>query len=58
MCLFRNPDTYECVCQHGYYGDGFVCQPEVNCFNVPTLCHPNAQCVSTTSGVICVCKTG
>lgn len=49
---------YECVCNTGYYGDGFVCLPEINCLNVPNMCDVNARCVSTTSGLQCICNTG
>lgn len=56
--LFREPTKYECTCNPGFFGDGFVCTPERNCINIPSLCDPNAQCVSTTSGYQCACNQG
>lgn len=56
--LFREPSKYECSCNPGFFGDGFVCTPERNCVNIPILCDPNAQCVSTTTGYQCVCNQG
>lgn len=53
-----NPSTYECKCNAGYFGDGFLCTPERNCRNIPSLCDPNAKCVSTTSGYQCICNQG
>lgn len=58
MLYIRDHRLYECVCNPGYFGDGFGCMPEVNCINVPSLCSSDAQCVSTTSGLQCVCNTG
>lgn len=55
---FREPSKYECVCDPGYFGDGFVCTPEENCLNVPALCHSLASCHSTTSGLKCICNQG
>uniref|UniRef100_A0A182JJM2 Nidogen n=1 Tax=Anopheles atroparvus TaxID=41427 RepID=A0A182JJM2_ANOAO len=54
----REPLTFECVCNSGYFGDGFVCTPERNCANIPSMCDPNARCESTTSGYQCICKDG
>lgn len=51
-------NTYECACNDGFYGDGFICVPEVNCFNVPSLCHENGRCISTKSGYQCICNAG
>uniref|UniRef100_A0A1Q3FIC5 Putative low-density lipoprotein receptor n=1 Tax=Culex tarsalis TaxID=7177 RepID=A0A1Q3FIC5_CULTA len=53
---YNNPSTYECKCNAGFFGDGFVCTPERNCRNIPSLCDPNAKCVSTTSGYQCICN--
>ncbi|ETN61938.1 nidogen [Anopheles darlingi] len=55
---YRQPNTYECACNPGYFGDGFVCTPERNCVNIPSLCDPNAHCESTGSGYRCICKDG
>ncbi|XP_055600604.1 nidogen-like [Uranotaenia lowii] len=55
---FREPSQYECTCNPGFFGDGFVCTPERNCANIPSLCDRNAKCVSTTSGYQCICNQG
>lgn len=57
QCLPVN-DSYECVCNGGYYGDGLLCVPELNCRNVRELCHEFAQCIRTSAGYQCVCNTG
>lgn len=53
-----NYNKYECACNSGFYGDGFVCVPEINCVNVPSLCDINGRCVSTKSGYQCICNAG
>lgn len=50
--------SYECMCNEGFEGDGFNCMPEVNCYNVPTLCHEFGRCISTRSGYQCICNSG
>lgn len=55
---FREPSKHECTCNPGFFGDGFVCTPERNCVNIPSLCDPNAKCISTTTGYQCVCNQG
>jgi nidogen (entactin) len=55
---YRDPSVYECACNAGYFGDGFVCTPERNCANVPEMCHRDAHCMSTTAGYECVCNQG
>ncbi|XP_055547444.1 nidogen [Wyeomyia smithii] len=55
---FREPSKYECSCNPGFFGDGFVCTPERNCANIPSLCDPSARCVSTTTGYRCICNEG
>lgn len=54
----RDANKWECVCNGGYYGDGFVCTPEENCLNIPSLCDVHAQCQSTPKGLTCVCNSG
>uniref|UniRef100_A0A182NFC0 Nidogen n=1 Tax=Anopheles dirus TaxID=7168 RepID=A0A182NFC0_9DIPT len=55
---YRETSTFECVCNAGFFGDGFVCTPERNCANIPSLCDPNARCESTTNGYQCICNDG
>uniref|UniRef100_A0A182XKY2 Nidogen n=1 Tax=Anopheles quadriannulatus TaxID=34691 RepID=A0A182XKY2_ANOQN len=55
---YRDPSSYECMCNQGFFGDGFVCTPERNCANIPSLCDPNARCESTTNGYQCICNDG
>lgn len=58
QCLPNDNGTFACACNQGFEGDGFNCSPEVNCYNVPTLCHELGRCVSTRSGYQCVCNSG
>ncbi|XP_035915634.1 nidogen [Anopheles stephensi] len=55
---YRDQSTYECTCNQGFFGDGFVCTPERNCANIPSLCDQNARCESTTNGYQCICNDG
>lgn len=49
---------YECRCDPGYYGDGYLCVEEQNCRNTPNLCDPNARCVTAADGLQCICNPG
>ncbi|XP_055916936.1 nidogen [Eupeodes corollae] len=53
-----DPALFECICNPGFYGDGYLCIEEQNCQNTPSLCDPNASCQSINSGIACVCKPG
>lgn len=55
---YRDPQLYECSCNQGYHGDGYLCILDVNCQNTPGLCHQDASCTSTAAGLKCVCNTG
>lgn len=57
QCL-PTDDSYACKCNSNFYGDGFICVPEINCYNQPSLCHENGRCVSTKSGYQCICNSG
>ncbi|XP_014478375.1 PREDICTED: nidogen-2 isoform X2 [Dinoponera quadriceps] len=51
--------SYACMCQPGYYGDGFTCFPQFSCMDEPSLCSPDATCVSVGENIFaCVCKEG
>lgn len=55
---FRDPQKYECQCMAGYHGDGYTCIEDQNCLNNPHMCDMNAKCLSTNSGLVCVCNQG
>ncbi|XP_059616809.1 nidogen [Phlebotomus argentipes] len=55
---YRDSTVYECVCDPGFEGDGFVCRRELNCVIDPRMCHPQATCVASGSGVKCICNQG
>uniref|UniRef100_A0A1B0GHS0 Putative nidogen n=1 Tax=Lutzomyia longipalpis TaxID=7200 RepID=A0A1B0GHS0_LUTLO len=59
-CLpnYRDSTVYECVCDAGFEGDGFVCRREVNCIIDPHMCHPQATCLASQTGVKCICNQG
>lgn len=57
MCQPTRNNTYECACDPGFYGDGFICIEEINCMNTP-LCHEQGRCIQTSSGFQCVCNGG
>lgn len=56
--ICSEPAQFECICNAGFYGDGYLCIEEQNCQNTPTLCDPNANCQSTNNGIACVCNPG
>ncbi|XP_045101280.1 nidogen-like [Portunus trituberculatus] len=52
---------YRCKCQEGYEGDGFFCKSTRSCQLDPSLCHPQAVCVSDSQssfGFSCRCQEG
>ncbi|KAL6434963.1 hypothetical protein ACFW04_005251 [Cataglyphis niger] len=49
--------NFACICQPGYYGDGFTCLPHTSCKRDPSLCSPDATCVSAGENQFaCVCN--
>lgn len=56
--LYRDLSKHECVCDTGYYGDGYVCVEEINCRNTPNLCDVNAKCTTQSTGLQCICNPG
>ncbi|XP_015172869.1 PREDICTED: nidogen-2 isoform X3 [Polistes dominula] len=59
-CGYNQTTTnYVCICQKGYYGDGFTCLPQSSCKRDPSLCSPNASCVPAgDNNFACVCNDG
>ncbi|GAB0089199.1 Nidogen [Sergentomyia squamirostris] len=59
-CLpnYRDSSVYECICDPGYTGDGFVCRREVNCMSDPHICHHQATCIVSGGQVKCRCNQG
>lgn len=55
---YRDPVEYECQCNPGFHGDGFVCSKQVNCANTAGLCDKDATCGSSINGPICTCNGG
>lgn len=51
---------YQCQCDEGFYGDGFVCYTEINCHIDPNLCDlQHATCVTDANRrYICQCNNG
>ncbi|XP_076174255.1 nidogen isoform X2 [Ptiloglossa arizonensis] len=51
--------NFGCICQPGFYGDGFTCLPQSSCKHDSTLCSPDATCVTAGENQFaCVCNEG
>ncbi|XP_078048195.1 nidogen isoform X3 [Augochlora pura] len=51
--------NFACVCQPGFYGDGFTCLPQSSCRRDPALCSPDATCVPAGDNQFaCMCNEG
>lgn len=51
-------NTYTCVCNEGFLGDGYQCTLEPNCRNIPNLCDLHASCLKQSGGYACECNKG
>eukprot|EP00735_Rhodelphis_limneticus_P013643 TRINITY_DN7593_c1_g1::TRINITY_DN7593_c1_g1_i1::g.1976::m.1976 TRINITY_DN7593_c1_g1::TRINITY_DN7593_c1_g1_i1::g.1976 ORF type:complete len:380 (-),score=123.24,sp/Q84UV8/NEC3_NICLS/34.65/5e-24,Carb_anhydrase/PF00194.16/1.9e-10,Carb_anhydrase/PF00194.16/4.6e-09,EGF_3/PF12947.2/7.5e-06,EGF_3/PF12947.2/2.1e-07,EGF_CA/PF07645.10/0.0085,EGF_CA/PF07645.10/2.1e-08,cEGF/PF12662.2/0.00067,cEGF/PF12662.2/49,EGF/PF00008.22/0.019,EGF/PF00008.22/2.9e+02,EGF/PF00008.22/2e+03,EGF_2/PF07974.8/0.13,EGF_2/PF07974 len=50
-------DTFNCVCNEGYYGDGFLTCADVNeCTTSTDNCHLYADCKNNAGSFTCNCK--
>ncbi|XP_043521390.1 nidogen isoform X4 [Frieseomelitta varia] len=60
VCGYNQTSTnFACICQPGYYGDGYTCLPQSSCRHDPTICSPNATCVAAGENQFsCVCNEG
>ncbi|XP_076380705.1 nidogen isoform X3 [Megalopta genalis] len=55
----QTSSNFACVCQPGFYGDGFTCLPQSSCRRDPALCSPDATCVPAGDNQFaCVCNEG
>lgn len=54
----ENSQRYECQCDPGYSGDGYICKKTVAACNVFFNCDPNADCVQdqATLEYHCQCR--
>lgn len=51
--------TYKCVCNDGFFGDGFSCYAERNCHIDPGMCDPYATCITDSNRrFTCQCNSG
>lgn len=48
---------FQCVCDAGFRGNGYVCQDIDECSNDPTLCE-NGQCLNYPGSFRCECEMG
>merc|ERR1712136_640686 len=56
VCVERG-DSYSCVCDSGYEGDGYYCELIVTCASLS--CHPHARCEEDyVQGLHCRCNEG
>ena len=54
-------NSYTCVCNENYAGDGFTCiksKPVDECNLGTHNCHIDATCIDTVKGFTCKCKAG
>ncbi|XP_018362024.1 PREDICTED: nidogen-2 isoform X2 [Trachymyrmex cornetzi] len=60
VCAYNQTTTnFACICQPGYYGNGFTCRPQSSCRDDPNICSSEANCLSTGENqVSCVCNDG
>jgi len=61
QCRELGNRDFRCVCQQGYSGDGYYCQPMQSCQQDPSMCHEDASCEPDTTNVLgfsCLCKSG
>ncbi|XP_028408887.1 scavenger receptor cysteine-rich type 1 protein M130-like [Dendronephthya gigantea] len=48
--------SFECICNHGYTGDGVSCEDINECIAQGVSCHSNADCFNTNGSFKCLCK--
>lgn len=60
QCLYDPVSrAHRCVCDPGTQGDGYRCLPAASCFDDPSLCARNADCVRQPGGSpVCQCQPG
>ncbi|XP_033230470.1 nidogen-like isoform X2 [Belonocnema kinseyi] len=60
VCGFNQTSSkYTCVCQPGFYGDGFTCLPQSSCKRDPGICSQFSTCVSAGNNQFtCACNDG
>ncbi|XP_018401818.1 PREDICTED: nidogen-2 isoform X2 [Cyphomyrmex costatus] len=60
VCAYNQTTTnFACICQPGYYGNGFTCRPQSSCRDDPNICSSEAKCVSTGENQFsCICNDG
>ncbi|XP_073972916.1 nidogen isoform X4 [Rhodnius prolixus] len=62
QCIYvPNEQSYKCMCQAGYEGDGLECRiMDLSCNESADYCHYNATCIhdDKSDRYICICKDG
>lgn len=49
---------YECICNEGFFGNGFACMDVDECATGDNNCDANAACNNTPGGYECACNAG
>ena len=49
---------YECICNEGFFGNGFACMDVDECTTGDNNCDANATCNNTPGGYECACNAG
>lgn len=51
-------DSFDCVCQTGYEGDGVFCGDVNECEMAQSVCEINATCTNSAGAYSCACNSG
>lgn len=59
-CVYEHAIAiYQCKCDDGYFGDGYICTTQKTCHIDPYLCDPHATCiVNSDRQYVCECNQG
>ena len=49
---------YECICNEGFFGNGFACMDVDECATGDNNCDANATCNNNPGGYECACNAG
>ncbi|XP_028408849.1 scavenger receptor cysteine-rich type 1 protein M130-like isoform X2 [Dendronephthya gigantea] len=50
--------SFECICNHGYTGDGVNCEDIDECHLLVDNCHESSTCSNLKGSYVCTCNSG